>query len=213
MVSAGSDATGCQARAWVTISAFVAPAGQLEDGALMGGAGGGRHDEIAPDDLVAQTVVGEAPDLLGGVSRHQRGHGHKMVTSRAQGQLGMGRAYRSACEVRHRGYAVRVDVPRACARGQCVVCGCVDSPRATCARRSARIRQSSTNPAIVRTSAAASVGIQWIRTSIVAKPYSFASIMIPRAMQSNPATTIRTRGNVLTRPSWKNASKIGRAHV
>src|SRR2546430_1705356 len=31
--------------------------------------------------------------------------------------------------------------------------------------------------------------------------------MIPRAMQSNPAATIRTRGNVLTRPSWKNASR------
>ena len=88
-----------------------------------------------------------------------------------------------------------------------MVCGCVDSPRAACARRSARIRQSSTNPAIARTSAAARVGIQWSRTSIVAKPYSFASIMIPRAMQSNPATTIRTRGNVLTRPSWKNASR------
>ncbi len=61
-----------------------------------------------------------------------------MVTSRAQGQLGMGRAYRSGREARHRGYAVssppiplstlwrggmsahvRVDVPRACARGQC----------------------------------------------------------------------------------------------
>ena len=76
-------------------------------------------------------------------------------------------------------------------RGQCVVCGCVDSSRATCARRSARIRQSSTNPAIVRTSAAASVGIQWSRTSIVAKPYSFASIMIPRAMQGNAECEVR----------------------
>src|SRR5207244_12479382 len=89
------------------LEVLLEPAGQLEDGALMGGAGGGRHDEIAPDDLVAQTVVGEPPDLLGGVSRHQRGHGHKMLTSRAQGQLGMGRAYRSACEARHRGYAGR----------------------------------------------------------------------------------------------------------
>ncbi len=53
-------------------------------------------------------------------------------------------------------------------RGQCVVCGCVDSSRATCARRSARIRQSSTNAATVRTSAAASVGIQWSRRSIMA---------------------------------------------
>src|SRR2546422_461335 len=89
------------------LEVLLEPAGQLEHGALMRGARGRRHDEIAPDDLVAQTVVGEAPDLLGGVSRHQRGHGHKMVTSRAQGQLGMGRAYRSACEARHRGYAVR----------------------------------------------------------------------------------------------------------
>jgi len=102
---------------------------------------------------------------------------------------------------------VRVDAPRARARGQCVVCGCVDSPRAARARRSARIRQSSTNPAIAKTSAAARVGIQWSRTSIMAKPYSFASIMMPRAMQSNPAATIRTRGSVLTRPSWKNASR------
>ncbi len=53
-------------------------------------------------------------------------------------------------------------------RGQCVVCGCVDSSRATCARRSARIRQSSANAATVRTSAAASVGIQWSRRSIMA---------------------------------------------
>ena len=53
-------------------------------------------------------------------------------------------------------------------RGQCVVCGCVDSSRATCARRSARIRQSSANAATVRTSAAASVGIQWSKRSIMA---------------------------------------------
>ena len=71
---------------------LLEPAGQLEDGALMGGAGGGRHDEIAPDDLVAQMVVGEAPNLLGGVSRH------RVQWVRAE---------------------VRVDVPRACARGQC----------------------------------------------------------------------------------------------
>jgi hypothetical protein len=62
-----------------------------------------------------------------------------------------------------------VAAPRASARGQCVVCGCVDSPRAACARRSARIRQSSTNAAIARTRAAAKTGIQWSRTSIVAK--------------------------------------------
>ncbi len=52
--------------------------------------------------------------------------------------------------------------PRACARGQCV-----------------------------RTRAAASVGIQWTRTAIVAKPYSFASIMMPRAMQGNAECQVR----------------------
>src|SRR5437773_11490007 len=138
---------GCRERLAddMRLEVLLEPAGQLEHGALMDGAGGRRHDQLAPDDLVAQMVVREASDLLGGVSRHQRGHGHKMVTPRAQGQLGMGRAYRSACEAWHRGYAaggesmhsarrpdrpfggrvnglraqVRADVPRACARGQC----------------------------------------------------------------------------------------------
>src|SRR5213078_2506231 len=98
---------GCRERLAddMRLEVLLEPAGQLEHGALMDGAGGRRHDQLAPDDLVAQMVVGEVSDLLSGVSRHQRGHGHKMVTSRAQGQLGMGRAYRSACEARHRGYA------------------------------------------------------------------------------------------------------------
>src|SRR5437867_13091014 len=105
MVSAGSDATGCQARACVTISAFVAPGRQrsMWRASVSTIQYSGTPSSLYSlrlcsrsvrllDDLVAQMVVREAPNLLGGVSRH------RVQWVRAE---------------------VRVDVPRACARGQC----------------------------------------------------------------------------------------------
>src|SRR5207248_7294965 len=80
----------------------------------------------------------------------------------------------------------RGDVPRAGARGQCVVCGCVDSPRAACARRSARMRVSRTQLAISSTNPPARAGIQWTR-KLIASSLLLGFKHDPQADEKQPA--------------------------
>ena len=49
---------------------------QLADGALVGHAWRGGHEQLPVDDLVAVAVVGERADHLDGPLCGVRGHGH-----------------------------------------------------------------------------------------------------------------------------------------
>src|SRR5205823_14539936 len=68
----------------------------------------------------------------------------------------------------------------------CVVCGCVDSPRAACARRSARMRVSRTQLAISSTNPPARAGIQWTR-KLIASSLLLGFKHDPQADEKQPA--------------------------
>src|SRR5205807_4996850 len=46
--------------------------------------------QAAPNDLVAEAVVGEAADVFGSIARDGEGHAHKMSDIGVRGQLGTG---------------------------------------------------------------------------------------------------------------------------
>jgi len=66
----------------------VERAAQLTHGPLVRRPGRGRHEQLTPDDLVAQSVVREVADLFGGVAWDRERHTHKMSDVGVRRQLG-----------------------------------------------------------------------------------------------------------------------------